>query len=585
MKSLRLQIIFLTLGAGLGVLFIILSISIFSINRYSSQLLKMNKDIIFESYDRNVKNQVENVISLIDAVYKYQITNSLSDDQGKSLARNLVRSLKYNKTGYFWIDDFEGINICNPANTLDEGKSRIGIKDVNGKELIREIIENGRRPEGGFTDYWFPKPGEKEASKKRSYSRSFEPYRWVTGTGNYVDDIEKVVAVQESENKSYIVALFSVMLVAGLLLSAIIIILSVFFGNSIALPVIESARVATKLADGDLTIRIDQKYSGRKDEVGTLVKSINAANEKLEIMISSMIKAMQNLYYSTEQISDGNLNLSQRTTEQASSLEEIAATIEETTATITQNSENAKNAQAASVSSYDFARKGGELVSAAVASINEISASSQKIGEIITVINEIAFQTNLLALNAAVEAARAGDQGRGFAVVAGEVRNLAQRAAGAAKQIGELIRESIERIDKGTDEANNSGEAIKEIISSIGNVTQLMSEITAASDEQKSGINQINIAITDLDSMTQQNAALVEETASASEQMSSQALELIQMTRVFKINVNIEEEMQKNIKNSGITAAKQKIKKPDPVEKIRPVKKEKSDMEKDFDIF
>lgn len=257
-------------------------------------------------------------------------------------------------------------------------------------------------------------------------------------------------------------------------------------------------------------------------------------------MVSSLITAMQNLYYATEQISAGNQNLSQRTTEQASSLEEIASTLEETTATITQNTENAKHANTTSIASYQFAEKGGELVGDAVMSINEISDSSKKIGEIINVINEIAFQTNLLALNAAVEAARAGDQGRGFAVVAGEVRNLAQRSATAAKQIGELIRESIGKIEKGTDQANNSGEAIKEIINSVKNVTQLISEITAASDEQKTGIDQINTAIMELDNMTQQNAALVEETASASEEMAAQALDLMNMTKVFKIENQVE---------------------------------------------
>ncbi|HOP31586.1 MAG TPA: methyl-accepting chemotaxis protein [Spirochaetota bacterium] len=536
MKSLRLKVIMLTLGTGLGVLILIIGISIFSINKYSRQLLDMNKNAIFNDYDKNVKNQVENVISLLESVKKYQTANNLTDAQGKNLARELVRGLKYNKTGYFWIDDFEGVNACNPPDPSIEGKSRIGMQDVNGKFLIKEIIENGRQPEGGFTDYWFPKPGETKADRKRSYSKSFEPYRWVTGTGNYVDDIEKVVTALEEENRAYIRTLLLTVIAIGAGISVIIIILSIFFGNSIARPVIETAKVANRLADGDLTSRIDPKFAERNDEVGTLVTSINTANEKLEQMITSIISAMQNLYYATEQISAGNQNLSQRTTEQASSLEEIASTIEETTATITQNTDNARHANTTSIASYEFAEKGGDLVNSAVSSINEISESSKKIGEIISVINEIAFQTNLLALNAAVEAARAGEQGRGFAVVAGEVRNLAQRSGTAAKQIGELIRESIDKIAKGTEQANHSGEAIKEIINSVKNVTQLISEITAASDEQKSGIDQINTAIMELDNMTQQNAALVEETASASEEMASQALELMNMTKVFKID-------------------------------------------------
>jgi methyl-accepting chemotaxis protein len=597
MKSLRLKVIFLTLGIGIGVLVIIISISIYSINKYSAQLLKMNKDVIFDDYDKNIKNQIENTISLIESVHKYQLANNLSDEQGKNLAKELVRGLTYDKNGYFWIDDFEGVNVCFPGNTQAEGKSRIGSKDVNGKEFIREIIANGRLTGGGFTDYWFPKPGEQKANRKRSYSKSFEPYKWVIGTGNYVDDIEKVVAALEEENKNYIRTLLLTVLAVGGVTSIIIVILSILFGNSIALPIIESANVANKLADGDLTCRIDKKYSDRNDEVGTLVNSINTANENLEKMITSIITGMQSLYFATEQISAGNQNLSQRTTEQASSLEEIASTIEETTATITQNTENARHANTTSIASYQFAEKGGELVGDAVTTINAMSESSKKIGEIISVINEIAFQTNLLALNAAVEAARAGEQGRGFAVVAGEVRNLAQRSGVAAKEIGNLIRESMERMEKGTEQANNSGEAIREIIQSVKNVTQLISEISAASDEQKSGIDQINIAIMDLDNMTQQNAALVEETASASEEMSSQALELMNMTKVFKIDTKIEAERHQLLKSTALTAEvkdkkdagvkteKNIVPKSEKKTATAPVKKKSDGIDDDYDIF
>ncbi len=535
MKKLRSKLILLTLGTGLGALILIITVSLFSINRYSAQLLKLNRDVIFNDYDKNVKNQVENAISLIEGVYKYQKANNLTDEQGKELAITLVRGLKYGGSGYFWIDDYEGMNYCNAADPKTEGKSRIDLTDARGTKIIQEIIKNGKQPDGGYTEYWYPKPGETEAKPKRSYSKSFEPYRWVTGTGNYVDDIRGVVAAQEKENSRYIRTLIiTVLLIAGVI-SVLIVVISIFFGNSIARPIIRASEVANRLSEGDLTGRVETEFTKREDEVGTLSASINDAEEKLERMISSIINAMQNLYYATEQISQGNQSLSQRTTAQASALEEIASTIEETTATVTQNSQNAAFANETSISSSHFAEKGGELVTSAVSSINEISESSKKIGEIISVINEIAFQTNLLALNAAVEAARAGEQGRGFAVVAGEVRNLAQRSGTAAKQIGDLIRDSVEKISKGTEQANSSGEAINEIIKSVKNVTQLITEINASSNEQKAGIEQINTAIMELDKMTQENAALVEETASASEEMTSQAQELLDMTKKFKI--------------------------------------------------
>ena len=537
MKSIKLKVILLMLGNGLGVMFLLMIITFFSINQYSKTLLDNTADTIFKDYDKNVKNQVENVISLLETVRDYQAKNNLSEAQGKKMAADLIRGLKYDSSGYFWADDYDGINYINPPDPGTEGKSRINMKDINGKELIREIIQHGRDG-GGYTDYWYPKPGETEANRKRSYSQAFEPYGWVIGTGNYVDDMEDVVAQQNNENRIYFRNLLIKILFLAVILSLITITVSIYFGQTISNPIIESSKVANMLSDGDLTFRIDKKFTERDDEIGILAQSINNANENLEKMISSFKTATQNLYYAVEQISIGNQNLSQRTTEQASSLEEIASTIEETTSAINQNSEHAFRANETSESSSNYAERGGVLVNEAVSSINELDRSSKKIGEIINVINEISFQTNLLALNAAVEAARAGEQGRGFAVVAGEVRNLAQRSADAAKEINELIRDSIEKIENGVDKANNSGEAITEIINSVKQVTSMISEISLASDEQKAGINQINTAISELDSMTQQNAALVEEIASSSEEMSAQAMDLLNMVKVFKTDIS-----------------------------------------------
>jgi methyl-accepting chemotaxis protein len=295
---------------------------------------------------------------------------------------------------------------------------------------------------------------------------------------------------------------------------------------------IDVVEVADMLAQGDLTKRVERT---QKDEFGDLANSMNKSIDDLEQLISDIVAAMQNLAQAVEQISSGNQNLSQRTSEQASSLEEVASTIEQATATIKQNAENAQEANRMSEDSLQLGEEGNRVVVDAVTSINEISDSSKKIGEIISVINEIAFQTNLLALNAAVEAARAGEQGRGFAVVAGEVRNLAQRAGSAAKEISVLIKDSLDKVDRGTELSNKSGEALKEVIASIRKMGQFISEIAAASEEQRQGIDQINIAISEMDSMTQQNAALVEETASASEEMANQAQDLIGMTERFRL--------------------------------------------------
>jgi methyl-accepting chemotaxis protein len=234
-----------------------------------------------------------------------------------------------------------------------------------------------------------------------------------------------------------------------------------------------------------------------------------------------------------EEISQGNADLSQRTEEQASSLEETASSMEEMTSTVRQNADNAKVANELAEKTSSKAIQGGEVVNRAVQSMSGINESSKKIADIIGVIDEIAFQTNLLALNAAVEAARAGEQGRGFAVVAGEVRNLAQRSAGAAKEIKDLIRDSVSKVEDGTLLVNESGETLKDIVASVKRVTDMISDIAEASVEQSSGIEQVNKAVTQMDEMTQQNAALVEEASAAGESMAEQANDMRRLLNFF----------------------------------------------------
>jgi len=296
--------------------------------------------------------------------------------------------------------------------------------------------------------------------------------------------------------------------------------------------------VASRIADGDLTV--DVKVAA--GDASSAMAAMKKMTEGLEKLVSEIIVGSMNLTQAVEQISSGNQNMSQRTSEQASALEEVASSVEEASATINQNAESAGKAREMLDRAADQSNKGYGVAAEAVRSIETINQASKKIAEIISVINEIAFQTNLLALNAAVEAARAGDQGRGFAVVAGEVRNLAQRSGASAKDIETLIKDVVSKIENGTDLVNRTGEALAEIAETGKLSSQIVTEIAAASQEQRQGMSQINVAITDLDNMTQQNAALVEETASASEEMTNQAQELLSMVQRFKIR----ESMQSN---------------------------------------
>ncbi|HOT45817.1 MAG TPA: methyl-accepting chemotaxis protein [Spirochaetota bacterium] len=308
---------------------------------------------------------------------------------------------------------------------------------------------------------------------------------------------------------------------------------SIYISGKISNPVRLMSDFADKIAEGDFTQRVSVV---QKDEIGNLARALNSSADNLEELISRVIDSARNLGLSVEQITRGNMNLSHRTTQQASALEEIASTIEENTSTVERNAENSKKARELTQEGARKSSLGSKQALIAIQSINEINDSSKKISEIISVINEIAFQTNLLALNAAVEAARAGEQGRGFAVVAGEVRNLAQRSGDAAKQIEQLIIESVETVENGTRLVVESSEFLKEIADTAQSSANIISEIAAASDEQRLGMEQINKAVIELESMTQQNAALVEETTSTSEGMVNQAQEMIALMSRFKIS-------------------------------------------------
>ncbi len=303
--------------------------------------------------------------------------------------------------------------------------------------------------------------------------------------------------------------------------------------RSISRSLAEAMRVADNIAGGKLNNRVE-RISG--DEIGKLLLSLSRMDAKLAEVVADVRAGSESVSTAARQIAQGNDDLSQRTQEQASSLEETASSMEEMTATVRQNADNAVHANHLARGAREQAEHGGNIVQRTVEAMGQISASSQKIADIVGLIDEIAFQTNLLALNAAVEAARAGDQGRGFAVVASEVRNLAQRSAAAAREIKGLIGDSSERVRLGAELVDESGRALAAIVDSVKKVTDIVSEIAAASSEQSAGIEQVNLAVTQMDEVTQQNAALVEEAASASRAMEEQAMSLRRQVAYFRLD-------------------------------------------------
>jgi len=322
--------------------------------------------------------------------------------------------------------------------------------------------------------------------------------------------------------------------ILGLLIAIVVIAftLAVWVARIVSVPLNRAVDVAQRVAEGDLGTDIRAES---KDETGQLMHSLKMMNDSLLRIVGEVRTGTDTIATASTEIASGNLDLSSRTEQQAGSLEETASAMEELTSTVKQNADNARQANQLAVSASEVAQQGGTVVGQVVDTMGSINESSRKIVDIISVIDGIAFQTNILALNAAVEAARAGEQGRGFAVVASEVRSLAQRSAAAAKEIKVLIDDSVEKVGSGSKLVEQAGATMAEVVASVRRVTDIVGEISAASTEQSTGIEEVNRAITQMDEVTQQNAALVEQAAAAAQSLQEQAGKLTQVVSVFKL--------------------------------------------------
>jgi methyl-accepting chemotaxis protein len=346
-------------------------------------------------------------------------------------------------------------------------------------------------------------------------------------------DVEhgKLAALREAAGQERIGMVWSM---AGVM-AAVVLLLSVstlFMVRSIRRPLDEVVRLTARIGQGDLSVSFDDT---RHDEIGKVQNALREMCESLRALVSQVRSSADNISNASTEIAHGNEDLSRRTEQTASNLQQTASSMEELTGTVRQSADSARTANQLASSATAVAQRGGEVVSKVVATMDDINSSSKKIADIIGTIDGIAFQTNILALNAAVEAARAGEQGRGFAVVAGEVRTLAQRSASAAREIKGLIGASVEKVDSGSQLVRDAGSTMQEIVASVQRVTDIIGEITAAASEQSEGIGQVNHSVTELDTMTQQNAALVEQSAAAAESLKQQAHRLSGVVSAFRL--------------------------------------------------
>lgn len=458
--------------------------------------------------------------------YADQVSSGkLPQDEAKARAIAAIGAQRYGVSGYITSVTTKSIVIDNPLSPKINGKDMSGFQDARGLYLYQAIAAAGATPEGhGYIEYWWPKPGEKDATPKMGYVARFAPWQMDFIAGEYFDDINADFYKGIAKSAAMLVVLALVVGVVAWRVSSDV------YGSVGGEPAVAAA-AALRIAQGDLSADIVT----REGDGTSLLLSLKEMRAQLSRAMGDIKRSTESITIASREIASGNHDLSVRTEEQAAALQQTTSNLDELVSIVDRNTENAVRGAALANTASEAAVRGGNAVGEVVTTMRGISESAQKIAEITGVIDGIAFQTNILALNAAVEAARAGENGKGFAVVAGEVRSLAQRSAIAAKEIKTLLDASTARIETGSRMIERCGATMTEALQSVDAVTKVMGDIAQASSHQTQGINEISKALRQLDGVTQSNAALVEEAAAAAQSLDDQTARLSGAVSVFRV--------------------------------------------------
>ena len=487
------------------------------------------RSALLQARRATLANVVEMSMSIVADYAKQAEAGKLSSDEAKQQAIARVDAQRYGASGYVSIVRDDQVLIDNPLSPKLNGRNMSQFRDAKGIALYQEIVGAGNSAAGsGYIRYWWPKPGETAPSEKVSYVKRFAPWGWNLIAGDYMDDIQAQFYATLERSACLLV-----------LLGGLASLLATRVGRNVLRSIggepSAAAVIATQIAQGDLTTHI-KLLPGDKS---SLMHSLREMRDQLAIAIGHIKRSTETIMVASKQIAAGNLDLSSRTEQQAASLQETAASLDALTQIVAQNAQSAVTASELAAEASRTATHSGQVVNDVAGKMADISNSSHKMGEIIGTIEGIAFQTNILALNAAVEAARAGEQGRGFAVVAGEVRQLAQRCAGAAKEIKSLIEQSVAHIREGSGLTDKADETMAGAVAAVRRVTSIMSEISEASTLQSTGIGEVNLAIRQMDDVTQHNAALVEQVAAAAGSLDEQAEMLRLAVAAFRVDAPV----------------------------------------------
>jgi methyl-accepting chemotaxis protein len=473
----------------------------------------------------STRQHVEIAHGLIVWAQAKEASGQLPRDQAQQLALQALADLRYDPNGYFWVNDMQPRVLMHPIKPALNGKDVSDLKDPKGLALFNAFVTEVQQHGKGFVAHQWPKPGSDKPVDRMSYVMGFEPWGWVIGSGVYTADLRDL-AVQQ--------AAWTVAITLAALTVAAYLFLSFYRVMDGGLR--ETRRHLRAMTQGDLTT---SPVPWGADEAAQVMLEMKAMQESLRSMVLRVRRSSDEIVNSSSEIASDAMELSARTEQAAANLEQSAASMEEISSAVQSSTAHTQEASQVARRNAQTAADGGRAMRAVVQTMEDIRSSSAQIGEIIGIIDSIAFQTNILALNAAVEAARAGEQGRGFAVVASEVRTLAKRSADAAREIKSLIARSVEQVHTGTAVVRGAGVTIEEIVASSQRVDRLLSEVATSARKQSLGIGQIGQAVQELDRMTQQNAAMVEQTAAAATAMNDQAQTLAEEVARFKIPVGL----------------------------------------------
>ena len=490
--------------------------------------LLQERSLIIESRREQLATAVQSAHSIVAAFQAKAASDAMSQEDAQKAAKDALRVSRYGgpdgKTEYFYIWTLDSKGVMHPIKPEWEGQDMAGkVKDGEGTDILKTISDALKASKDGrvFVPTMFARPGQQALVPKLQYVIRVDGWNWMVGSGLYTDDIDALV------RKTLLADLVLVVMAAvgGVGFTVARSVLRQIGGEPS-----EAIGIMSQVAQGNLDTQIPNAYPGSMlDGLAHMVTSLRR-------LVTEVRSATDSIATASTEIAQGNNDLARRTEDTASNLQTTASSMEELTSTVKQTSDSAQTANQMATSAAEVAARGGQVVAQVVSTMQDINASSNKISDIIGVIDGIAFQTNILALNAAVEAARACEQGRGFAVVAGEVRSLAQRSADAAKEIKSLINASVEKVESGTALVGNAGATMNEIVASVQRVTDIIGEIRAATSEQSQSIEQVNTAVNQLDQMTQQNSALVEESSAAADSLREQALKLTEVVALFRVS-------------------------------------------------